>query len=178
MGEERDVLQYGDERLTRRCEPVVDVRDPAFRSEARALVATLAAFRRRNGFGRGIAAPQIGVMRRFIAIDLGEGARVYVNPTFTAKSAARFTLWDDCMSFPHLLVRVSRHRTVTMRYIDDAGHPGVWEATDSATAELLQHELDHLDGILAFDRAVGENAVVARDAFERDRGRYLATVDP
>src|SRR5262245_50849832 len=101
--ESPNVLLLGHPRLRRVSEPVQDVRDSAFREDARQLTDTLAAFRSRHGFGRAIAAPQIGVSRRLIAVNLGQGPFLMVNPEILSRSAEMFTLWDDCMSFPWLL---------------------------------------------------------------------------
>src|SRR5687767_10629582 len=99
---EPEVLLVGDPRLRVVSRPVQDPRDPAFRREAGRLSAMLAAFRSRHGFGRAIAAPQIGVDRRLIAVDLGRGPFLMINPEITFRSPETFTLWDDCMSFPWL----------------------------------------------------------------------------
>jgi peptide deformylase len=55
------------------------------------------------------------------------------------------------MSFPWLLVRVKRHVSVSVQFLDDSGAQHTWERLDRATSELLQHEIDHLDGVLATD---------------------------
>mgnify|MGYP002859248957 CR=1 FL=1 len=154
------VLLLGDPRLRARCEPVEDPRDPAFREEARRLVQALLDFRAQHGFGRGIAAPQLGLLRRFIALRWGGQVEVLVNPEVEAWSPATFTLWDDCMCFPDRLVRVRRHLGLTLRWTTLEGESRRCEVRDPALAELLQHELDHLDGVLALDRA--EGAVVLR----------------
>lgn len=171
------VLLLGDPDLRRVSEPVSDVEAPTFRADAIRLVATLARFRREHGFGRAISAPQIGVARRFIALDLGDGPRLMVDPTVEWASDERVTLWDDCMSFPGLLVRLSRSRSITVRFRDEQGSEVVWERLDVATSELLQHEIDHLDGVLAIDRAIDRDAIVMRDAFDANRPRFLDMVD-
>lgn len=171
------VLLLGEPDLRRVSAPVGDVGAPAFRADAGRLVATLAAFRRAHGFGRAISAPQIGVARRFIAVDLGDGPRLVVDPTIEWASDDRITMWDDCMSFPGLLVRVSRIRSITVRFRDVQGSEVVWERLDVATSELLQHEIDHLDGVLAVDRAIDRDAIVLREAFDRDPSRFLDQVD-
>ncbi|MDI6773709.1 MAG: peptide deformylase, partial [bacterium] len=104
-----EVLPLGDPRLRLFAARVGDPTAPSFAEDARRLVETLEAFRARHGFGRGIAAPQIGVARRFIALNLGQGPFIIVNPEITWRSDETFTMWDDCMCFPHLLVRVRRH---------------------------------------------------------------------
>jgi len=171
------VLLLGEPGLRRVSDAVADVASPAFRDEARRLAATLAEFRRTHGFGRAISAPQIGVARRFIAVELGDGPGLVVNPEIVWASDERFTMWDDCMSFPGLLVRVARRASVTVRFRDERGDERVWERLDRPTSELLQHEIDHLDGVLAVDRAIDRDAIVAREAFEANPGYFLDMVD-
>src|ERR1041385_6937850 len=100
--EAKPILTEGDERLCRVCTPV-DAIDDGLRAEIAALFRTLAWFRRRHGFGRAIAAPQIGVLHRAIAIDLGAGPFVLINPKITWRSEEMFELWDDCFSVPDRL---------------------------------------------------------------------------
>jgi peptide deformylase len=98
-----------------------------------------------------------------------------VNPVFTAKSQERFRLWDDCFSFPGLLVYLERHQSVGLRFQDEEGVTRELTA-DSALSELLQHEMDHLDGILAIDRRLGDGESLAtREEWER-RHRRLAHI--
>jgi peptide deformylase len=171
------ILLLGDPRLRRVSEPVGDVGDREFRAGSRRLAATLAEFRRSHGFGRAVSAPQIGVARRFLAVDLGDGPRVLADPELAWASERRVTMWDDCMSFPGLLVRLSRHASVTVRFRDERGDAVVWERLDVATSELLQHEIDHLDGVLAVDRALDRDAIVMREAFDEFPARFLDQVD-
>lgn len=172
-----EILQLGHPSLRRPASPVDDVTDPAFRRQAALLVETLAAFRDRFGFGRAITAPQIGVPSRFVAVELGDGPLVLVNPQITWRSEGTFTMWDDCMCFPGLLVRVQRHRSVSVGFTDASGNQRSWEQLDLPVAELMQHELDHLDGILAVDRAEGVEDVVSREAFDALREDFLRQVD-
>ena len=171
------VRLIGDPVLRTPAGTVGDVTDPRFRREADVLIATLEEFRARRGFGRAIAAPQIGVSKRFIAVDLGDGPFLVIDPVITARSDEMFTMWDDCMSFPWLLVRLRRHLSISMDYTDEEGRPGSWQDLDVATSELMQHELDHLDGILAVDRAEDSSALVAREVFEGDPDRFRDEVD-
>jgi len=64
-----------------------------------------------------------------------------------------FEMWDDCMSFPNLLVKVRRHKSLTLTFYDLKREKQVWHLQDDL-AELIQHEYDHLDGILATQRAI------------------------
>lgn len=168
-----DVLLLGDPRLRVRSSEVEGYDGEAFD----ALAATLDAFRKKHGFGRAISAPQIGIAKRFIAVNLGRGTFFIVNPVVTWTSAETFTMWDDCMSFPDLLVRVRRFRSLSLEYVDEHGRRQAWNELDQAAAELLQHEIDHLDGVLAVDRALDRESLVMRAVYERDRERLDAMVD-
>ena len=171
------VLLLGDPGLREICRPVADVDDADFREDRDRLHATLEAFRAEHGFGRAISAPQIGVPRRFIAINLGEGPFTMINPEITWRSADTFTMWDDCMSFPFLLVRVRRHRSMSVRFMDDDGEIRTMDRLDQATSELLQHEIDHLDGVLAVDHALDQDAIVSREVFEANPAWFADKVD-
>ena len=121
---------------------------------------TLMAFRRRYGAGRAIAAPQIGVKKRLICMHV-DAPVVLVNPTITAKSDEMIEVWDDCMCFPDLLVKVLRHKSCRIEYRDLS-----WERASldlhGDLSELLQHEVDHLDGILAMSRAMDGRSLALR----------------
>ena len=171
------ILPLGDPRLRTVAAPVVEVLDPAFQAESARLQAVLEAFRQAHGFGRGVAAPQIGIPKRFIALNLGQGTRSLINPELTWKSPETFTLWDDCMCFPWLLVRVRRHRSISVSFLDEAGQRQHWERLGLAEAELIQHECDHLDGILATDRAEGPEGIISREAFAAWPDHFTARVD-
>lgn len=165
-----DVLLLGDPRLRVRSADV----DAWDARSFDALAATLDEFRKQHGFGRAISAPQIGIAQRFIAVNLGAGTFFVVNPVVTWRSEETFTMWDDCMSFPDLLVRVERARSLSLEYVDEHGKRKEWRELDQAAAELLQHELDHLDGVLAVDRA---EELVMRREYERNREYFDAKVD-
>ncbi len=171
------VLPLGDPRLRRVCDPVRDVKDPDFQLENRRLKAALDAFRAEMGFGRGIAAPQIGIPKRFISLNLGKGTHSLINPEITWRSEETFTLWDDCMCFPDLLVKVRRHASISIKFLDEAGQPHAWERLGQAESELLQHELDHLDGVLATDLALDSQSIIYRTAFNTDPAYFQKQVD-
>ena len=171
-----NVLLLGDQRLRRVSDPVLSVSDPAYIENKHRLQATLQDFRMRHGFGRAISAPQIAVPRRFIALHL-DRAFVIANPVITYKSAETFTMWDDCMSFPWIMVRLRRHRSISLRYVDEDGKTREWLDLDTSTSELLQHEIDHLDGILAVDRALDGESLISREAYEADFSHFAGQVD-
>lgn len=166
----KHILLLGDPRLWRKCAPVKGIPTPSMRGTIRDLRDTLADFRKKNGFGRGIAAPQIGVLKRIIYIHFpkakSDGA--FINPKIIRKSKAKIKLWDDCFSFPNLLVRVERAREIAVEYLDVAGKKHTIFASGDLS-ELLQHEIDHLDGILATERAIDGKSFALRDGQKREK---------
>jgi len=116
----------------------------------------VAEYRRRYGAVRAIAAPQIGYMRRMIVLNI-KRPQVLINPVLEEKSPEMIELWDDCMSFPNLLVRVNRHKSCRIRFLNEQWQEQSWWLEDDLS-ELLQHEYDHLNGILATQRAVDDRS--------------------
>jgi peptide deformylase len=172
-----EILLVGDPRLRQICDAVPDFEDPEFRRSGRQLIAALERFRSEYGFGRAIAAPQLGIPLRMIAMNLGEGAFLIVNPRISGESQERFTLWDDCMSFPWLMVRLERHAHLDLEFFTEKGERQMWRRTDRAVSELLQHEVDHLNGVLALDRAMDRESIVARRVYEARREHFDRQVD-
>ncbi|HKX26272.1 MAG TPA: peptide deformylase [Blastocatellia bacterium] len=159
----REILLLGNPFLWQPCQNVTNIRSSEIQGMIDDLAATLADFRSRKGFGRAIAAPQIGEHRRLIFVEMSDGAQpmVLINPSIVRASREMIELWDDCFSFPELLVRVRRHLEIVVRYMDE--HASQKEITLRGDhSELLQHEIDHLDGILATDRAIDARSFAMR----------------
>ena len=114
---------------------------------------TITYFQSQCGWGRAIAAPQIGAFKRIVYMFYKQTSSVFINPVLTDKSKEMIEIWDNCMSFPNLLVKVKRHQSCKLSYRDEnwVEHSEVIEGDMS---ELIQHEVDHLDGILAVSRAI------------------------
>jgi peptide deformylase len=83
---------------------------------------------------------------------------VFINPVLYDFSDEMMEIWDDCMCFPNLLVHLKRHRRCRIRFYDENWTLQDWLLEDDM-AELLQHECDHLDGILATQRALSPVAL-------------------
>ena len=113
---------------------------------------TLMEYRRIYGAGRAVAAPQIGVKKRLLYMNLGGTPYVFVNPIMEFPDDELYEVLDDCMSFPGLLVKVLRHKRAVIKYLDRNFEPKEM-LLEGDLSELLQHEYDHLDGILATMRA-------------------------
>ena len=147
-----DLVLLGDPRLYEVCQPVTKEELPQVKEWVDDLHNVMEEIRAKYKFGRGIAAPQLGIMKRLIYVNIDRPV-VIINPVFENLSNEMFELWDDCMSFPNLLVRVTRHKSLVMKYLDENWQEQRWQAED-ALSELLQHEYDHLNGVLCTMRAI------------------------
>jgi peptide deformylase len=169
----RTVLQLGDPGLRAVARPVEDPGSAETRSLVADLSDTLAHWRASTGYGRGIAAPQIGVGARVIFLQL-PGAEPWpiVNPEITWRSEEKIVVWDACLSFLSIFMQVERRQEIAVRYQDLRGERKEVRARDERNlSELLQHEIDHLDGILAVDRITDIRTMCTREEFEK---RYRA----
>ena len=157
----REILYLGNPILWRKSDPVVPVEIPALGLVVTDLHDTLMDFRKRYGAGRAIAAPQVGVLKRLVYMCI-DSPIVFINPHLENLGTEMFELWDDCMSFPDLLVKVRRHHSCRVVYRDQTWNEHTL-ALEGALSELLQHECDHLDGILAIDRAIDNHSIIYRN---------------
>ncbi|MGH9682160.1 MAG: peptide deformylase [Candidatus Acidiferrales bacterium] len=169
----RSVLQLGDPKLREVASLVQNPGSPEVKSLINDLADTLAFWRNKTGYGRGIAAPQLGVSARVIFLQLpGADPWPIVNPAILARSGEKIVVWDACLSFLSIFMQVERHREIAVRYQDLCGNFCDLTANDDRNlSELLQHEIDHLDGILAVDRMTDIRTLCTREEFER---RYRA----
>ena len=151
-----NLLQLGNPLLYEVCKPVLPSELPLVKDWVADLHNVMQEIREKYNFGRAIAAPQLGIMKRLIYMNINKPI-VFINPEFTFLSGEMFELWDDCMSFPNLLVKVKRHKNLTIKYLDENWETQEWNMTDDLS-ELLQHEYDHLDGILCTMRAIDEKS--------------------
>jgi peptide deformylase len=169
----RPILHIGNPLLWEKSKPVDDPLSDDTKRIIADLEDTLADFRRQSGYGRAIAAPQIGEMKRIIFIrrDLADvettGVSTYIptgaliNPAITKMSDELMEVWDDCLSIPNLMVRVLRSVRITLEYTDESGARLSVEL-DGDLSELIQHEYDHLEGILATQRAIDDKSFCTR----------------
>ncbi len=112
---------------------------------------TLIDFRNNYGAGRAIAAPQISIKKRLIYMFIDKST-VFINPKLRFPDEEMMEIMDDCMSFPNLFVKVRRYKRAVIKYKDLNWIDQEMEL-EGDLSELLQHEYDHLDGILATMRA-------------------------
>src|SRR5882762_8332475 len=169
----RTVLQLGDPALRAVAAPVEVATAPGIRALVEDLADTLAYWRNTTGYGRAIAAPQIGELVRVIFLQL-PGAEPWplVNPEIIWKSGEKIVVWDACLSFLSIFMQVERYREIKVRYQDLQGERReIHVGTERDLSELLQHEIDHLDGILSVDRITDIRTMCTREEFEK---RYRA----
>ena len=151
-----DIIQLGDPRLYQVCKPVEEEELKQVNIQAMEMAQLILKVRKRYGFGRGIAAPQLGVLSRFFVLNI-DSPEVFINPELEYKSDKRIILWDDCMSFPKLLVQLKRHESIKINYRDHQ-----WKlkrlTAKGTLSELIQHEIDHLEGVLSINRAISASS--------------------
>lgn len=144
----RKILQYGDERLNMICDKVGKI-DRKILNTIDDMMDTLY-----EGNGIGLAAPQIGILKRVILIDLGEEEEnpiIIINPKITARSGNEKD-YEGCLSYLGYEGEVFRPTNVTVVGINIKGKPVTYEAS-GLLARALCHEIDHLDGVLYMSRA-------------------------
>ncbi|MGE4612514.1 MAG: peptide deformylase [Paracoccaceae bacterium] len=145
----RNILLHPDRRLKKVCEPVAEV-DAKIRNLANDMLETMY-----DAPGVGLAGPQVGVLKRIFVIDCAEkdaapDPMILINPEITWVSEELNTYDEGCLSIPEIYEPVTRPEMVRMSYLDADGklHEDEFEAL---YATAVQHELDHLDGILFID---------------------------
>lgn len=156
----REILLLGNEKLYEVSEPVERKELEYLQGVIDDLHDTLMDYRNRYGAGRAIAAPQIGVMKRLIYMHIDRPV-AFINPVLKFPDDELMEVLDDCMSFPGLYVKVKRYKRCIIEYFDMDWKPCSM-ALEGDLAELLQHEYDHLDGILATMRAIDQRALVMK----------------
>jgi peptide deformylase len=147
----REVLQLGDPALRESAMTVEDIQYPGVRQTMRDLRDTLHDLQRIHGRGGGLAAPQIGSSWRIVYINARGRSFFLLNPKVVEKSNEMFDVWDFCFSArAAFLARIQRHRRIVVEYqdVDGVNHS---EEFDGYFSELLQHEIDHLHGVLFID---------------------------
>jgi peptide deformylase len=169
------IAQLGQPVLRRRADEVMleDLANPNFQRFVQDMLLTLA-----ETGGVGLAAPQVFVSWRLFLARVGPASEtegptveVFLNPRLLDASSEVETAWEGCLSFPELLVQVARPQRVRLTYKNLDGEDQVLDL-EGFPARVVQHELDHLDGILTLDRAASPRDIIKAseiDAVLRDR---------
>lgn len=142
------IIKHPDAVLGRTAKPVQRI-SPQIRTLLDEMVETM-----RAATGQGLAAPQVGLLKRVIVVEVSpRGLIELINPEIIASSEAQNLALEGCLSMPGLAAEVRRHDQVRVSALDRRGHR-FWLEADGELARCLQHEIDHLDGILMTDRAL------------------------
>jgi peptide deformylase len=157
------ILRWPDPRLSARCTAIAAAEDVS------ALVADMLETMYAAP-GRGLAAPQVGVLKRIFVMDPGwkEGTPdpyICINPVLSVFSAELESGPEGCLSIPGITIEISRASSVTLGWTDLTGTPRQERLTGFA-AICAQHEYDHLDGIVTFDRLSGEARALAESSYQ------------
>ena len=142
----RNVVQVGDDVLRQKCNPVevFDERLHALLEDMRETV--------KKEEGAGLAAPQVGILRRLAVVDVEEGYFEFINPVIISQKGEQ-SGWEGCLSVRGKSGIVSRPMKITVSYQDRNGEKHTLNAK-GFFARAICHELDHLDGVLYIDKAV------------------------
>lgn len=157
---EKKILIYPDPLLSKKCDPVEE-----FTTEVDALITDLVDTMKASP-GVGLAAPQIGVLKRVVAVDVtpknpGKGLIVLINPEIVTLDEYK-TVREGCLSVPEYTANISRAQKMVLRGVDRKGYKVELESK-GFEAVALQHEIDHLDGTLFIDKITN----MKRDLFKR-----------
>lgn len=145
---ELKIIEYPNPILTKKAEPVSDPKSPSIKK----LVADMLETMEKNN-GVGLAAPQIGESIRLCVINIDKKIYVLFNPRVTYKSYLK-EIWDEgCLSFPGKFIPVKRHKKVRVKALNEKGEEISIKA-EGLLSRALQHEIDHLDGILFIKKEV------------------------
>jgi peptide deformylase len=151
---------FGDPVLKTKAAPVADIDGKAARLVDRMFDALYG-----TDNGLALAAPQIGVQKQVVVWDFGDDPTVVINPQIV-ESDGEWLYEEGCLSIPGLYVEISRPKQVHVRGLDVDGNEVEWEA-DEIEARMFQHELDHLNGVLMFDRMTADQRKAALTEYQR-----------
>jgi peptide deformylase len=161
---EDPIIKYGDPVLRQVSKPVIKVGEdmPDFVDRMKAIMT--------EANGVGLAAPQLGILQRVIVYDTGDGFQAMVNPKILRASGEQLEPAEGCLSIPGLRGTVKRAEEIVVKALDENGQP-IRVRAEGYSARVIQHEVDHLDGILFIDKADPETLhwMTAEEKEEEDR---------
>jgi len=141
-----DVRHYGDPILRDHARPIKEIND-----EVRQLAVDMTATMVLKD-GVGLAANQIGRLKRLIVLDIGQGPMIFINPKILDKSWKREKLEEGCLSLPGLGIKVRRPCKINLEYFQLSDGRRIKLLVEGLLARIILHEIDHLDGVLLIDK--------------------------
>lgn len=141
----KKIIKYPDPILRKKCEEVRGVTE-----EIRSLGFEMIEIMTENE-GIGLAAPQVGELKRIIVVQTEKGSEIFINPKIIKKSKETIIDEEGCLSFPGLFLKIKRAKEVEIEALNERGEK-IQVRAEGLPARIFQHEIDHLDGILFIDR--------------------------
>ena len=145
-----ELLKEDDKKLRRKSKRV-DKIDDKIRNIAASMVECM-----EKNKGIGLAAPQVGILKRIIVVMVNEQPKVMVTPEIIFTSKETCVMNEGCLSFPNTFLDIKRPQKITIKYRNLSGHPMI-ETYEGLTARIIFHEIDHLEGIVFIDH-INNNA--------------------
>ena len=161
----RETLLLGNPKLREKSETAIfDRKLPQIIKD---LKDTLTQHQRVYKMGRGLAAPQIGYFKRIVYIQTPDFTSYLINPEIVWRSPEQFDVWDSCFSMEaKFFVKIRRNRSIKVKYTDEFQQFHNETFSDDMS-ELLQHEIDHLDGVMCSDHLANPRDIVMRQEWEK-----------
>lgn len=141
------ILTYPNEILKKKARKIENPRD----KEIKELVFDMLETMEKSGNALGLAAPQVGVSSRLCIIKLDGKTHILINPEIKYRSWKKEICEEGCLSFPGKFILVKRHKKVTIKALDKNGEIIIVKA-DGLLSRAMQHEIDHLNGVLFIER--------------------------
>jgi peptide deformylase len=162
----KEVLLLGNPKLREKSSRIKDFKND-FKDNLNNLSDTLIYLQKEKQIGRALAAPQIGWMKKVIFYNLPEQAFFMINPKILWKSEEMIEVWDSCFCFDvAFFIGIKRYREIKVQYLDKEGNKKS-ELFSDDLSELVQHEIDHLNGVLATDHLNDPIKIIMRNEWER-----------
>ncbi len=165
MSKKIQLTFYPDKVLREKALPVVNLN-----GDLHDLINTMAILMYEN-HGIGLAAPQVGVIKRIIMADIGEGLLTLINPEIIEQEG-RDKLEEGCLSLPGIQVQIDRNYTTLVRGVDKEGRARELEL-DGLMSRIIQHEIDHLNGVLIIDHASVAEKFLLKEKLKQSRREYF-----
>lgn len=162
----KEVLMIGNPELRKKSSDIIKMGKEVKRISLD-LKDTLEFLQKTKKIGGGLAAPQIGYLKKVIYFGLPSESFIMINPKILSKSEETFQVWDSCFSFDvAFFVEIERHRKIEVKYKDELGNE-IKREFENDLSELVQHEIDHLFGILATDHLTDVKKIISRQEWEK-----------
>ena len=142
---ELKIIKYPNPILRKKSEGIKEI-TPEIRKLAEEMVLAMG-----KDKGMGLAAPQVGILKRIIVFETGQGATALINPKIVKRGKEKFLDVEGCLSFPDVWLKIKRSKKVEVEATDLRGEKVRFSA-EFMVARILQHEIDHLEGVLFTDR--------------------------